>query len=469
MISHFYILKKFKLQSDMKKHNSFIFALIFFFITHYSLFIEDCFSQWVYQTLPTYQYVTDINFFDANTGILIYYTYPANMGMLRTTNGGFNWIIINSDIHYYDMQKIDSTSLYLVGRKLDGAVERMQRTFDRGLTWDTVSLSAPDAYSSLSFINRDTGWISGANEFNVNCIWKTINGGVTLIQQTDTTGLGKIFFLKNKVNSEYYGWHYSLNGDNKLWKTTNSGNNWFQITRPPAQYLGYFYFIDSNTGWFTYGGGSAGGTYRTINGGNSWLIQYLPISSNLLSTITKFRVINYDTIFGAGGSKWLGGGRINGIVWKTTNGGINWGYQETVDTSYHFGGGDAIYFINSTSGWMYGSGDGVHTTNGGGPIILTNIKNNNEIIAKNYILFQNFPNPFNAKSKIKYQILISADIKIKIFSIEGKEINTLINKHQSYGIYEIILDGSNFSSGVYFYSLIINEKIIDTKKLVILK
>ncbi|HEY5536561.1 MAG TPA: hypothetical protein VIL99_16710, partial [Ignavibacteria bacterium] len=142
-----------------------IFSLMLF-ILNSSFLILNCFSQWVYQALPSYHSVTDIKFFDENTGILIYYDYPADVGMFRTTNGGFNWILANNNIHYYDIQKIDSNAMYLVGRSITGAVERIQRTFDRGLTWDTVSLSAPNAYSGLSFINQDTGWISGANELN---------------------------------------------------------------------------------------------------------------------------------------------------------------------------------------------------------------------------------------------------------------------------------------------------------------
>ena len=441
-----------------------------------TLTIEDCKCQWVYQSLPTYFTVRDIKFFDANTGIItVENTY--NPGMYRTTNGGFNWVLLNNNIYYYDIQKIDSTTLYLVGVR--NTIFRIQRTFNNGFTWDSVSLTlGSGGYTGLSFINRDTGWVSGANYLNYNCIWKTTNGGINLIEITDTTGMGQIFFLKNKVNGQYYGWHFSLNGDNKFWKTTNSGNNWFQITRPPAQFLGYFYFMDSNIGWFTYGGGSAGGTYKTTNGGYNWLIQYLPVSSNLLSTITKFSVINYDTIFGAGGSKWLGGGRVNGIVWKTTNGGLNWGYQETVDTSNHFGGGDAIYFLNSTSGWMYGLGDGVHTTNGGGQIIFTDIRNN-DITVRNYELYQNYPNPFNPSTTVEFSLPKDSYVKLKIFDITGKTVLWIINDFLlNVGNHKYTIDAFNtlgLSSGIYFYRLEArdrnknNEIYTETKKMVYLK
>jgi photosystem II stability/assembly factor-like uncharacterized protein len=281
----------------MKKFTIFIFTL---FIVHCTLMVEDCNSQWVYQALPSYHSVTDIKFFDENTGILIYYDYPADVGMLRTTNGGNNWTMVNNINNYGDMQKIDSMTMYLLGKH--SGICRIQRTFDRGLTWDTISISSQNTYSGLSFINQDTGWISGANELNHNCIWKTTNGGITLNQMTDTTGVGKIFFLKYKVNGEYTGWHYSNSGDDKLWKTTNSGNKWFQITRPPAQYLGYFSFIDENIGWFT-GSSTGGGIYKTTNGGLNWTLQMLPSGNGIYSYIYKFNIINYDTVYAGGGIK----------------------------------------------------------------------------------------------------------------------------------------------------------------------
>ena len=237
----------------MKKFTIFIFTL---FIVHCTLMVEDCNSQWVYQALPTYHSVTDIKFFDENTGILIYYDYPAGRGMMRTTNGGYNWVSINNNISFFAIQKIDDTTLYALA--FSGA-NMISRTFNRGITWDSVSAGQFNTCNDLSFVNKDTGWISGSNNIPYPCIYLTTNGGVNVIQQTDITGLGQIFFLKYKVNGEYTGWHYSNSGDNKFWKTTNSGNNWFQITRPPAQYLGYFSFIDENIGWIT--GSSTGGVF----------------------------------------------------------------------------------------------------------------------------------------------------------------------------------------------------------------
>jgi photosystem II stability/assembly factor-like uncharacterized protein len=469
----------------MKKFTFFAFTLLFFLIVHcipirrmwligistaiaVSTFnIDNCMCQWIYQSLPSYHSVTDIKFFDENTGILIYHDNQTTYGMLKTTNGGFNWFIVTNYIYYYDMQKIDSITMYLVGVR--NTIFRIQRTFDRGQTWDSVSFVSSGGYTGLSFINRDTGWISGANYLSYNCIWKTTNGGVTLIQQTDTTGIGKIFFLKNKVNGEYYGWHYDYSyGDYTFWKTTNSGNNWFKITRP-SQYCSYLEFFNENTGWHS--GGS--NIYKTTNGGLNWILQSLPVSGILGGGVGKFKIINIDTIYGVGGNRHYGGPYYYGIIWKTTNGGMNWGY-EAPDTTFPNGDYGAIDFINSNTGWAY-QGNGIHTTNGGGPIIFTDIHSINSEIPKLFVLYQNYPNPFNSMTNIKYKIgntefrSSKLEVSIILFDILGKEIATLVNEKKSPGIYNIKFNGNNFASGIYLYSLLIDGIRVDTKKLMLIK
>ena len=55
------------------------------------------------------------------------------------------------------------------------------------------------------------------------------------------------------------------------------------------------------------------------------------------------------------------------------------------------------------------------------------------------------------------------------YNITGKEITTLVNEKKSSGNYEVTFNGSNLSSGIYFYSLFADGAIIDTKKAILLK
>jgi uncharacterized delta-60 repeat protein len=85
-----------------------------------------------------------------------------------------------------------------------------------------------------------------------------------------------------------------------------------------------------------------------------------------------------------------------------------------------------------------------------------------------YKLFQNYPNPFNPVTHIRYSIPKASFVIIKLYDILGREISTLISKEENAGSYELKLDGSNLSSGVYFYRMSAGN-FSESKKLIILK
>jgi len=115
----------------------------------------------------------------------------------------------------------------------------------------------------------------------------------------------------------------------------------------------------------------------------------------------------------------------------------------------------------------YSTNNFARTSNGGGPI--TSINKISNILPSNIDLKQNFPNPFNNSTNIKYKTEKTSNIKLIIFDITGKKITTLINKKQSKGNYEIRFDGNNLSSGIYFYSLLFDGNRMGTKKMILLK
>ncbi|HEY5535987.1 MAG TPA: hypothetical protein VIL99_13765, partial [Ignavibacteria bacterium] len=405
----------------MRKLKIVVTAILLLFITRYSLFITNCIAQWYpLPVFPSYRQTLDVKFFDENTGIIITQNIDSNRGILRTTNGGQNWIQIKH-CYNYACQKIDSTIFYSIST-ING-YSFLYRTFNKGVTWDSVSSYSGIGYNRLSFINKDTGWVSGWID-GVPYIWRTTNGGINLtIQAGSNVGGNEIFFYNKKVNGEYVGW---VNNSSALWKTTNSGNNWFQVSCPGTD-LYQITFINEYTGW-----ASIGNMYKTTDGGLNWIQQSIaPGIQNIGRSITKFSIINKDTIYGAGGYKYLPNSHITAMIWKTTNGGAVWGYQE-IDSSYNVGVVYCIDFINYSTGWAF-QGNGIHTTNGGGQI--TGI-HKEETVLNDYKLFQNYPNPFNSISKIKYQILKTSDVQIKVFDIQGREISILVNRKQTPGNYE---------------------------------
>ncbi len=65
----------------------------------------------------------------------------------------------------------------------------------------------------------------------------------------------------------------------------------------------------------------------------------------------------------------------------------------------------------------------------------------------------NSPNPFNPVTKIRFELTRSSDVKIDVYDLAGKKISTLINEFMNEGTHEIKFDGSDLSSGVYFYRI----------------
>jgi hypothetical protein len=90
------------------------------------------------------------------------------------------------------------------------------------------------------------------------------------------------------------------------------------------------------------------------------------------------------------------------------------------------------------------------------------------VIADSYALLQNFPNPFNPITKIKFTIPEQGFVTLRVFDILGKEITTIVNERLDAGVYETSFDGINLNSGVYFYSLQ-TEKFVQTKKMTLIK
>jgi large repetitive protein len=79
-------------------------------------------------------------------------------------------------------------------------------------------------------------------------------------------------------------------------------------------------------------------------------------------------------------------------------------------------------------------------------------KNSNNIPIK-FHLAQNFPNPFNPQTTIRYKLEEANDVSLIIYDITGKKFKTLVNHFQKAGEYSIRFDASNFASGVYIYKL----------------
>ena len=91
---------------------------------------------------------------------------------------------------------------------------------------------------------------------------------------------------------------------------------------------------------------------------------------------------------------------------------------------------------------------------------------------KSFKLNQNFPNPFNPSTTIRFELPLSGLVTLKIYDVLGNEVTTLVNEEKPAGEYEIDFNTSTInhhpSSGVYFYQLKAGS-FIKTKKMILIK
>ncbi len=322
----------------------------------------------------------------------------ANGIILKTTNGGSDWIAQSSGVtaYLYDVSFINENIGMAVGQN-----ETILKTTDGGLNWNIQNSGTAETIYGISLIDEDNAVaVSG-----LGTVLKTIDGGQTWSYQpaNDLYGLYGVYFVD--INNGFaVGQHYHGYYDGVIIKTTDGGQNWSNHS-PTYNGLRGISFINSSTGIVV---GKSGTILKTTDGGLNWTIQNSG-TANLLTSV-DFIDSNYATVGGWGGT-----------VLRTTNGGVTYVKEEK---TYE--------------------------------------------IPDNYFLSNNYPNPFNPATKIKYSVPQLSDVVIKVFDILGNELETLVNNEKPAGTYEITWNAVSLPSGIYFYQIRAGD-FVQTKKMTLLK
>jgi len=85
-----------------------------------------------------------------------------------------------------------------------------------------------------------------------------------------------------------------------------------------------------------------------------------------------------------------------------------------------------------------------------------------------FFLQQNYTNPFNPSTTIKFELPKSTEVRLSVFDMLGREVSVLVNDRRDAGFHEVKFDGSHLGSGVYFYRLHTGY-FTQTKRLLLLK
>lgn len=254
-----------------------------------------------------------------------------------------------------------------------------------------------------------------------------------------------------------------------VFRSTNGGDSFFQTQRIDAGFARGMLIIPDGRIFL---GTSTAGVQQSGNNGNSFTtLSTFP--SIFIKTILKGEgnFIYVSDAFGLNrssdnGATWISAGSQNSTsylraaqsnsngdlfistddrkVFISTNNGDNWTMimEGLPSNSY-------VYSFASADGKMYAG------TNISGVYVyddLTNIKENTAAPSE-YHLYQNFPNPFNPVTVVKYEVSENSSVKLIIFDVAGNEVTTLVNERQNPGKYSFQWNASGFSSGVYYCKL----------------
>ncbi|CAF3878925.1 unnamed protein product [Rotaria sp. Silwood1] len=272
--------------------------------------------------------------------------------------------------------------------------------------------------------------------------------------------LGTITCMSNSVLPSTQRVIYTGADDGRVMVTTNSGTNWTEITTGlPVRYVTDVVTDKRNPAiaYVTLSGFnmdlSNTHIFRTTNYGANWV----NITSNLLNVPANSLIIDYNkdsTLF-------VG---TDAGVYYTSRLGASWAQLGTglpnapvFDLVYHQATAKLIAATHGRS--MF-------------ELDISNLPsgiNNNSEIATEFSLKQNYPNPFNPSTNISFEIKQKSFITLKVFDLTGKVVATLVSGIKAEGSYSVKFNGENLSSGLYFYKLESDNGNNEVKKMILLK
>ncbi len=248
--------------------------------------------------------------------------------------------------------------------------------------------------------------------------------------------------------------------------STDGGNTWEDrsssemlywtkdIVIDPSDNTQNTWYVCVNSGW----GGQAndlGGLYKTTDRGNTWTNifddYYIRVESCTINPNNHEEML--VTTYEKG-------------LWHTEN--LHGSQPEfSLVESYPFKHPMRVFYnpYDAQKIWVTNFGNGIRVGDASG---LTNLKNSGDLINKQFELYQNYPNPFNPTTTIKYTLEKTTDVTLKVYDILGEEVTTLVSGKHNAGRYSVNFNGSNLSSGIYYYKLK-TDKFTRTRKMILIK
>ena len=415
-------------------------------------------AQWVKLNSGTNLNLTGVAVLDSNLVIVI----GEKGTMLKTTDSGKSWqkidLNIDNDLNVISNRNLFNVSNHTIAVAGDSV---FAISLDSGKTWSIQK--SPYNYTTL-----DKGFISlfASSFYSDSSLILGTNGG-HIVYSTDfgNTWQDTLLFSSKIIAANFDLFAYVPPG---------SGTGPRVLAASTAEYIAgnilnkewEKYNIGLYVPWQNINSGDLAYSYKFLVGDGGEFAA-TPLLLRKLPNDTTWTNLSQNLDFGFFPNKIKNFGFSvlilgkYGKMFKSTDNGDTW---KELSTSVNISLND-VAFYNSEIGYAVGdSGTILYTSNGG----VTAVEGNQTNVPGSFKLDQNFPNPFNPVTTIRYQLPRTGFVTLKVYDLLGREVTTLVNEEKSAGKYEVKFDGSNLSSGIYFYRIKAGN-FIDTKKFVLLK
>jgi hypothetical protein len=402
-----------------------IYTLTFVLVVHCSLTIDNCEAQWEYMPMPVGQVIVYSLTYSGNNIIAATQIQGVNV----SSNNGTNWTQVIPNMSVFSLA---SNGNYVFAGTWNNGV---YVSTNNVINWSNTSLNYENVYS-VSIIGNN---IFAGTDYG---IYISTNNGISWTQTfLNITQVHSFAAIGNNI--------FAGTGAG-IYITTNNGTNWVQTSLNNQDVRALV--VSGNkifAGTFTF---PNNGVYISTNSGLNWML-----TGGLNNEYIYSLIVNGNYIIAGTSSLGVCVSSNNGVSWIQRN--------EGIDTGHTAVGALCIFNNYIFSGTYHYGYNGVFRR----PIgELAGIERVSTKTTEKFSLSQNYPNPFNPNTRINFDIPKQSEVKIIVYDILGREVATLVNEQLKHGTYEVEFDGSNFSSGVYYYKLIAGDFIV-TRKMVLVK